>query len=58
MPTEAGLVISIGGGLAYGGVKLTETILAEVLNFVPVVGGLMSGIVTSSVTLTVGLLWW
>jgi hypothetical protein len=41
----------------YGGVKLTEGLLAEVLNFVPVIGWLASGLITASVTATVGVLW-
>jgi hypothetical protein len=57
MLIEAGLVAAIGGGLAYGGVKATEAILAEVLNWVPVIGWVLSGVITASVTLTVGALW-
>jgi len=41
-----------------GGVKATEAILAEVLNWVPVIGWVTSGAITASVTLTVGALWW
>jgi hypothetical protein len=58
MLIEAGLVTAIGGGLAYGGVKATEAILAEMLNWVPVIGWITSGAITASVTLTVGALWW
>jgi hypothetical protein len=54
MLLEAGLVTAVGGGLAYGGVKVTEAILAEVLNWVPVIGWVTSGVITASVTLTVG----
>ena len=35
MLKDAGLLIAVGGGVVYGGVKLTEAGLAEVLNFVP-----------------------
>jgi hypothetical protein len=58
MLIEAGLVTAVGGGLAYGGVKATEAILAEILNWVPVIGWITSGVITASVTLTVGALWW
>ena len=58
MLKEAGVVLAVGGGFAYGSVKLTEAVLAEVLNFVPVVGWLVSGAITASVTATVGALWW
>ena len=56
MLKEAGVVLAVGGGFAYGTVKLTEAVLGEVLNFVPVVGWLVSGTITASVTATVGLL--
>jgi hypothetical protein len=58
MLIEAGLVTAVGGGLAYGGVKATEAILAEILNWIPVIGWVTSGVITASVTLTVGALWW
>lgn len=57
MLLEAGLVTAVGGGLAYGGVKVTEAILSEVLNWVPVIGWVTSGAITASVTLTVGAIW-
>jgi hypothetical protein len=57
MLMEMGLVITVGGGLAYGGVKATEALLSEVLNWVPVIGWVTSGVITASVTLTVGCLW-
>jgi uncharacterized protein (DUF697 family) len=57
MLKEAGVLLAVGGGFAYGSVKLTEAVLAEILNFVPVVGWLVSGAITASVTTTVGSLW-
>lgn len=57
MLTEAGVVLAAAGGLAYTSVKFTEATLAEILNFVPLVGWLASGAITASVTTTVGLLW-
>jgi hypothetical protein len=57
MLTELGFVAAVSGGLAYGGVKATEAILSEVLNWVPVIGWIVSGVITASVTLTVGVLW-
>jgi hypothetical protein len=55
---EAGILIAVGGSVVYGGVKLTEAGLAEVLNFVPGFGWLVSGMITASVTATVATLWW
>jgi hypothetical protein len=55
---NAGMLIAVGGSLVYGGVKLTEAGTAEVLNFVPGVGWLISGLITASVTATVASLWW
>jgi uncharacterized protein (DUF697 family) len=57
MLTELGFVTAVSGGLAYGGIKATEAILSEVLNWVPVIGWVASGVITASVTLTVGVLW-
>lgn len=57
MLTELGFVTAVSGSLAYGGVKVTEAILSEVLNWVPVIGWAASGVITGSVTLTVGALW-
>jgi hypothetical protein len=58
MLIEAGLIVSSGGGMAYGSIKATEAVMAEVLNWVPVVGWAISGAITASVTLTAGTLWW
>jgi hypothetical protein len=55
---EAGILAFVGGSIVYGGVKLTEAGLAEVLNFVPGLGWLVSGLITASVTATVACLWW
>lgn len=56
--TEAGLVTAAGIGAGYVGVKLTEGVVAEVLNWVPVIGWGLSGLITASVTATVGCGWW
>jgi hypothetical protein len=58
MLKNAGILIAVGGSVVYGGVKLTEAGIAEVLNFVPGFGWLVSGMITASVTAAVALLWW
>jgi hypothetical protein len=50
---DAGILIAVGGTLLYGGIKVTESGLAEVLNFVPGVGWGVSGAITATVTLLV-----
>ncbi len=55
---QAGILIAVGGGVVYSGLKLTEAGAAEVLNFVPGFGWLLSSLVTTSVTATVAALWW
>jgi hypothetical protein len=55
---EAGILVAVGGSVVYGGVKFTEAGLAEVLNFVPGFGWLVSGLITASVTATVAAMWW
>jgi hypothetical protein len=51
---DAGILIAVGGTLLYGGIKVSESGLAEVLNFVPGVGWGISGLITASVTTMVG----
>jgi len=57
MLLEMGLVGTSGGALAYTSVKVTEGIIHEVLNWVPVIGWAAKGVITGSVTLTVASLW-
>jgi hypothetical protein len=47
---DAGILIAVGGTLLYGGIKVSEAGLAEVLNFVPGAGWGVSGLITASVT--------
>lgn len=54
---DTGVAMAVGGGFAYVSIKLGESVLAEVLNFVPVVGWLVSGAITASMTMTFGFLW-
>lgn len=57
MLLEMGLVGASGGTIAYTSVKITEGIIHEVLNWVPVIGWIAKGVITGSVTLTVAALW-
>lgn len=57
MLLEMGLVGASGGVLAYTSVKVTEGIIHEVLNWIPVIGWVAKGVITGSVTLTVASLW-
>jgi hypothetical protein len=57
MLQQTGVAVAVGGGVAYVSVKLTEGLLAEILNFVPGLGWLVSGAITASVTVTFGALW-
>ena len=58
MLSDAGLKLLAGGTIAYAGVKVTEGVVAEVLNFVPGLGWMVSGLVTAAVTSTVAGAWW
>jgi hypothetical protein len=58
MLIEAGVVTATTSGLAYAGAKVTMAILAEILNWLPVIGWITSGVITSSTTLAAGALWW
>jgi hypothetical protein len=57
MLIEMSLVATAGGVAVYAGIKVTEGVIHEVLNWVPVVGWVAKGVITGSVTLTVGALW-
>jgi hypothetical protein len=57
MLQQTGAAVAVGGGVAYVSIKLTEGLLAEVLNFVPGLGWLISGAVTASITVCFGALW-
>jgi hypothetical protein len=50
------LLVTAAGG--YAGLKASEAILAEVLNWVPGVGWLISGTITGTVTGGLGATWW
>ena len=54
---EAPLLLLLGAA-AYGGIKLSEGIFAEVMNFLPIIGWGLSAMITGSVTGTLGGLWW
>jgi hypothetical protein len=58
MLIEAGVIVTAGGGMAYGTIKATEAVMAEVLNWIPVLGWVVSGTITASVTFSAGALWW
>jgi hypothetical protein len=57
MLLEMGLVAAVGGAVVYGSIKATEGVIHEVLNWIPVIGWAAKGVITGSVTLTVGALW-
>jgi hypothetical protein len=44
--------------MAYGTIKATEAVMAEVLNWIPVIGWVISGTIPASVTFSAGALWW
>jgi hypothetical protein len=57
MLQQTGVAVAVGGGVAYVSIKLTEGLLAEILNFLPGVGWLISGAITASMTVIFGALW-
>jgi hypothetical protein len=58
MLSDAGLKLLAGGTIVDAGVKVTEGAVAELLNFVPGLGWMMSGLVSAAVTSTVAGAWW
>jgi hypothetical protein len=55
---DAGVASLEGGLLVYAGVKTTEALLAEGLNFLGPLGWGVSAAITGTVTATVGLAFW
>ena len=54
---RAGVVIFTGGVVGYAAVKVSQAVLSEVLNAVPVLGWGISGVLVGTSTLAVGLAW-
>ena len=50
-----GVAVSSGGGLAFVGTQLGHGALAELLNFVPVVGWGIKAVLAGSITASIGL---
>jgi hypothetical protein len=55
---DGGMLAVVGGALVYGGVKVTEGLLAEALNLLGPLGWGVSAAITASVTGMVGLTFW
>lgn len=58
MLLDAGFLAVAGGTLVYGGVKLTEGLVHELLNFLGPLGFGIKGLITGSVSGLVGLSFW
>ena len=52
---EQGIAVSAGGGLAYLGTKAGHIAIDEVMNWVPVVGWGVKGILAGSITGSIGI---
>lgn len=51
---ENGVATSAGGGLAFVGTKLGHSAINEILNFIPVIGWGIKGILAGSITASIG----
>ena len=56
--TEAGILTVTSGVLAYCGVRATQALLKEFMNFFGPISWIVSGTLTGLQTLTLGLFWW
>lgn len=54
---EAGIIVVTGGVIGYGAVRISQSLLGEVLNLVPVAGWLVSGAISGATSVVVGLAW-
>lgn len=55
---DAGMATMASGLIIYGGVKVTEGLLAEAMNLLGPLGWAVSAVITGSVTCTVGFTFW
>ena len=58
MLSDAGVVLSVAGGVTYAGIKAMDWIANEFLQVVPVVGQGLAAAITGSVTGALGAAWW
>jgi hypothetical protein len=54
---DAGVIIMTGGVISYGALKISQGMMSEFLNKIPIVGWLASGLLTGSSSLLLGLAW-
>lgn len=54
---DAGVIVMTGGVVSYGALKVSQGVMNEFLNAVPLVGWVVAGTMTGASTLTIGLAW-
>lgn len=54
---DAGIIIMTGGLISYGALKVSQGMMSEFLNKIPVIGWIASGLLTGSSSLLLGLAW-
>jgi hypothetical protein len=58
MLSDAGVVVSVTGGVVYAGIKTMDWLANEFLQVVPVLGQGLAAAITGTVTGAFGALWW
>ncbi|HYH88646.1 MAG TPA: hypothetical protein VEX67_05405 [Solirubrobacteraceae bacterium] len=58
MLRDAGVVLSLAGGVTYAGIKTMDWIANEFLQVVPVLGQGLAAAITGTVTGALGAAWW
>ncbi len=54
---NAGIIVFTGGAIGYASLRISQTVINEFLNVVPVLGWVVAGAITGTSTLAVGLAW-
>lgn len=54
---DAGIIVLSGGVIGYGVVKVSQSLIGELLNLVPLVGWAINGAMTGMSTAAIGLAW-
>lgn len=57
MLQKAGMIVVTGGVVSYATLRISQGILGGILNFVPVGGWVLSGVLTGSSSLIAGIFW-
>lgn len=54
---KAGVIVATGGVVGYGAIRLSQGLVTEILNTVPIAGWILSGLMAGSTSFSLGMFW-